>query len=33
MPRIAMTLDRYGHLFSENDDADELAAAERLLFG
>ncbi len=28
---IAMTMDRYGHLFPRGDDADELAAAERAL--
>jgi hypothetical protein len=26
-----MTMDTYGHLFSSDDDADELAEAERLL--
>lgn len=30
---IAMTLDRYGHLFPRGDDAAELAAAESALFG
>jgi integrase len=30
---IAMTMDTYGHLFPRNDDQQELAAAERSLFG
>jgi integrase len=30
---IAMTLDRYGHLFPRGDDGAELAAAERKLLG
>jgi integrase len=30
---IAMTMDTYGHLFPRNDDLQELAAAERSLFG
>jgi len=30
---IAMTLDVYGHLFPRMDDSEELAAAERALFG
>jgi integrase len=30
---IAMTLDRYGHLFPRGDDSAELAAAERTLLG
>jgi integrase len=30
---IALTMDTYGHLFPRNDDEQELAAAERSLFG
>lgn len=30
---IAMTLDTYGHLFPNNDDGKELAAAEIALLG
>ena len=30
---IVMTLDVYGHLFRENGDRTELAAATRLLLG
>lgn len=30
---IALTMDRYSHLFPRDDDADELAAAERAFFG
>jgi integrase len=30
---IAMTMDTYGHLFPRGDDEQELAAAERSLFG
>jgi integrase len=30
---ITMTMDVYGHLFPRKDDAEELAAAERELFG
>ena len=30
---IAMTMDTYGHLFPRNDDEQEMAAAERSLFG
>lgn len=30
---ITMTADTYGHLFPRNDDADELAVAERALLG
>jgi integrase len=30
---ITLTMDTYGHLFPRNDDQQELAAAERSLFG
>ena len=30
---LAMTADRYGHLFPSTDDADVLAAGERALMG
>jgi integrase len=30
---LVMTLDRYGHLFPREDDADEMAAAEAALLG
>jgi hypothetical protein len=30
---IAMTADRYGHLFPRGDDGAELAAAERAFLG
>lgn len=30
---IALTMDRYGHLFPTDDDGSELAAAEALLLG
>ncbi len=30
---ITLTMDRYGHLFPNNDNGDELAAAERLMMG
>jgi hypothetical protein len=30
---LAMTADRYGHLFPSGDDGAELAKAEKLFFG